>query len=624
MTENLLSQFETLPECEGIFCLSDQQKKPLYIGVAQNIKEEAGKILFDENSFLNKLKITRIEFVKSSNIDLINLLAKTVRRKKPLFNISLAEQKLYPHLKITGEKFPRLLVTRTIVNDKAEYFGAFLSETGVRFLLDFLNRTFRLRSCTIAIDGKFPLPCTQFYEKKCVAPCVENICNKTDYDEIVELVRLFLRNERGKLKEFLHLKIENAAETLDFETATYWRDILLNVRNVWDNKDLQFWLDDTVDSFEIEEKKEKIYIYLVTRRGRKVLGKRIFVFEKYKEFAPEIILSRMLWQFYQFHAPKEIRVNLDFPNRRFLADVMSRRENRKIKINVVKSVDKKKITEKAFGRTKFEFDLRQIKPFFSYRDVQFELKKEFNLNYLPKRIECFDVAHISGTNFVAAKAVWENGKFSVGEYEYWFLDEKNELKMLEKGIEKSFEANNRLPDLVLIDGGKPQLNAALKAIEKMVVRKFIVIAAVKPPLKHNEVSQFIHENGKTFDMKPESEAMQTLVRLRDEAHDFANRIHRIQRDSSHFYELANLLPFLSESERNLLLQKFGSVKKLKQTAQKDLIELLGFENGEKIFTELNMRGTKAADVKAFIVPIRFDDPNGEAKDLQPLRLTHKN
>jgi excinuclease ABC subunit C len=562
--------------------------------------------------------------VNSAGSDLINLFAETILRQKPFFNISLAEQKLYPHLKITREKFPRLLVTRKIENEAAEYFGAFLPETGVRFLLDFLTRTFRMRNCTIPIDGNFPLPCTQFYEKLCVAPCVKNICNEIEYAEFVLLVRLFLQDKKEDFEEFLHQKITSSAEILDFETATFWRDILLNVQSVWKEKNLHLRLDDTIDTFEITEKNNEIFIYLVTQRGRRILGKRVFVFEKKDNFALEICLSQFLWQFYRFYAPKEIRVPLNFPNREFLIKVLSRRENREIKINIIKSADKKITTERAFGRTKFEFDFRQIKPPLNYKDLQIELIKELKLKYTPRRIECFDVAHISATNFVAAKAVWANGEFLTNEYRFWFLEESSELKMLEKGIEKSFETQDKQPDLVLIDGGKPQLNAALKALKKIGRRKFSLIAAVKPSDRHNEVSHFIHETGKIFEMNPDSDAMQFLVRLRDEAHELANRIHRTLRDTSHFYELASILPDLTEKERRLLLLKFGSIKNLKQTVQNDFVEVFGSEKGEKVFVTLNnYKQEKNFSLESLIVPTRYDDPNGEAKDLRPLRLRYK-
>lgn len=623
MNPSLLLQIAELPAGKGVFCFYAEKKQPLYVGAAKNIKEEVRKILTDKNSFLHAFNIAEIKSIKSSNNDIIKLFAETILRRKPIFNISVSEQKLYPHIKITREKFPRLLVTRKIETDEADYFGAFLPETGVRFLIDFLNRTFRLRNCTIPIDGNFPLPCTQFYEKRCVAPCVKNICDETSYGEFVQLAKLFLENKTENLEIFLYQKIEFAAEKLDFETATFWRDILLSVQSIWSEKELQLKLDDAHDNFEVAEKDNNIFIYLVTQRGRKILGRRVFVFEK-NSFAKEFILSQFLWQFYQFYAPKEIRVWLDFPNREFLSEILSRRENRKIKINIVKIHDRKITTERAFGRTKYEFDFRQIKPPRSFRDVQKELIKEFDLETSPKRIECFDVAHISSTNFVAAKSIWANGEFLEQEYQFWVGEENSELRMLEEGIEKSFTESKKFPDLVLVDGGRPQLNAALKVLKKFEQRKFSIIAAVKPPHQHHEVSHFIRGDGKVFEMKAESDAMQLLVRLRDEAHELANRVHRTLRDTSHYYELGKVLPDLSEKERNSLLQKFGSIKKLKQTVQNDFVELFGKEKGENIFLALNSLNLENnLPASTLIIPIRYDAANGEANDLQPMRLRYK-
>src|SRR6478736_6356749 len=160
---------------------------------------------------------------------------------------------LYPHMKLTAEAFPRVLATRVIAEDDAEYFGAFLGKTSVRILIDFLNRTFRLRSCDIAIDGNFPVPCTQYYLKRCLAPCVSNICPKAEYDDMVGYVRLFLANRRGELSDQLLARIDAASEDLDFETAAKWRDILLAVEEFWSNPRLNVWLDDTVDTYDADE-----------------------------------------------------------------------------------------------------------------------------------------------------------------------------------------------------------------------------------------------------------------------------------------------------------------------------------------------------------------------------------
>jgi excinuclease ABC subunit C len=533
---------------------------------------------------------------------------------------SLAEQRLYPHLKITDEEFPRLLVTRKIENDNAEYFGAFLPETGVRFLLDFLNKIFRLRTCTIKIDGKFPVPCPQFYAKRCIAPCVESLCDKQEYAETVELLQLFLQRQRNELKEIFLAKIERYAAGLDFENASEWRDNLNAIENFWDKNEWILWLDDSTDTWEIERKSGQIFVYLVTTRGRKTLGKRVFVFCDAENASLPEILEQVLLQFYKFHVSGEIRLSVDFPNRKFFADNLSKRENRKVKITIVNEKNQKKTVERAIRRNKFEFDLKNIKPSVSAEELRRGIKRVFNLKKTPKHIEAFDVAHISGTNSVGANIVWENGKFLAGDYRFWLLDETSELKTLEESITLRFLQNKNAPDLLLIDGGNSQLNAALKALKNLETRNFPVISAVKPPRRHEEISYFLTETGEKVSFETDFGAFRLLQQLRDEAHNLANGVHRTRRDFSHFYELAAVLPSPDEKTRRQILQKFGSINKLKSASLNDLIETFEAQIAEIIWNDLqNYKINGALTIQPLIVPIRFDDPNGDAQNLQPLQ-----
>ncbi len=180
------SVIKNLPEEKGIFCFLNKGGKTVFVGAAENIKDEASRILSEKKSLAGE--VHRSEIINRREKDLIKIYAQIVRQKKPLYNLNLGEQKLFPFFKITREEYPRLLITRKIQSDNAEYFGAFLPETKSRFLLDFLIKTFRLRGCSLEINGDFPVPCTQFYEKKCVAPCVESLCNKTAYDQRVKLL----------------------------------------------------------------------------------------------------------------------------------------------------------------------------------------------------------------------------------------------------------------------------------------------------------------------------------------------------------------------------------------------------------------------------------------------------
>ncbi|HEX8288780.1 MAG TPA: hypothetical protein VF556_12325 [Pyrinomonadaceae bacterium] len=544
--------------------------------------------------------------------------AKPAKNYEEKYTFSLSEQRLYPFLKITREEYPKILVTRKIENDGAEYFGAFLPETRVRFLIDFLNKTFKLRSCDIEIDGGFDVPCTQFYNKRCVAPCVASLCEKSEYLKIVELVKLFLSRKSNELENHFKKEIERAAEIYEYEKAAESRDTWQSIRKIFSEKDWNLWLDDAVDTFEIAETEKQFFVYLVTQRGRKNLGKRVFEFTNTSD--TERLLPDIFKQLYRFHTPREIRVSHDFAERKSLQENLSRQAGRKVKIKPVNENERKVSAERALNRTKYEYDFKKLKRGDNFSEIQTELKKTFQLKKMPRRIEAFDVAHISGEDYVAAKSVWENGVFLNKEYEYQFSGEKSELESLREFVENRFDENReKHPDLILIDGGQSHLQAALKGLERLKERNFSVVSAVKPPGRHGEISHFLTESGERVNFSGESGAHRLLQLLRDEAHALSNRIHRTKREMSHFYELAEILPSLNEKERQNLLRKLGSVKNLLLAQEKDLIGFFDIEKSKRVLTNIsNYKKGNNRKVEPLIVPIRFDDENGDAKDLQPL------
>ena len=312
---------------------------------------------------------------------------------------------LYPHLKITKETFPRVLGTRRDEEDGAEYFGAFLTKTSVRILIDFLNRKFRLRSCDIHIDGSFPVPCTQFYSKRCLGPCVSSICSRDEYLEQVNLVRLFLANQRGLLTREINKRMGRLAEEFEFEAAAEWRDLLLSLEKWWSNSRLNIWLDDAVDTYETDETVAGSFIYLVTQRGRNVLGRKVFRLPRGGGMSPDEAIERIIGSFYRFHLPREIRVAFDFEGRARLTAELSGRFGRPARINTVRP-DRQRITSvRALREARAEGELDFAAARATPRQIQGELKRLFDLDELPNRIEAFDVAHISGKSFASASAV---------------------------------------------------------------------------------------------------------------------------------------------------------------------------------------------------------------------------
>ncbi len=526
-----------------------------------------------------------------------------------------ADRKFYPHLKITREKFPRLLVTRKISADGAEYFGAFLPETGVRILLGLLNKIFRLRSCEIKIDGSFPQPCQMYFSKRCTAPCVAEICTESEYADYVEVLRRFLSGNDLSLTEFLENKIAGFAENLEFEKAAKWRDILIKSQEIFENKKLRLWLDDAVDSYEIEETAENFIVYLVTTRGRKFLGGKEFVFPK-NNLSAGLVLSELIRNFYRFHAPKEIRLTFDFPERRKLQKYLSEKFARNVKISVVK--DGLNITTRQkLKRTKFEHEFEKIGEPKTVEEIKNELQIIFNLKKKPAKIEVFDVAHISGQDFVTASVLWKNGTIAPEDFRFYAADEQSEPGAMANAVAQRF-AQKPFPDLLLIDGGISQLRAVKAVLDDLKIKNTALISAVKPPGKHNEISHFLTFDERKIEFAAGNQTLELLRRLRDEAHNAANQAHRQQRDNKHLFEFEKIFRGFDEADRKKILKVFGSIKKLTSSKENDFIDLIGGEKARKLQQNLNDISNNKNALTIPIVPIRFDEIGGAAEDLMPI------
>ena len=529
---------------------------------------------------------------------------------------SIEGKPLYPHLKLTSERFPRVLVTRLIEDDGSEYFGAFLNRTSARILLNFVNKTFRLRSCEIPIDGSFNYPCTMYYKRRCVAPCVAELCDEEQYAEAVRLVRIFLRNDRETLRELIRLEIDAAAAALDFEAASKLRDLLAEIDDYWENTRIAPWMENTSDTFEVRHSRVGIDIFLVSQRARRVLGERVFAFPDADAADAGDALADVIEHFYRYHAPKEIRVSIDFDRRREIQRSLSEKFGRRVPISLITDKNRKVSTEVAVFKSTTELDLSRAIDRPTASEIVKELSNIFDITKIPRRISAVDVSHISGTDQVAAAVAWQDGRSVSEAAEYLLSENMSEPGVMAELIAQRY-ADLSIRELVIIDGGSAQMNAASAALPKG--SKVVLIGAVKPPGEHSEVSHFLTADRRRVEFDPTSPAMNLLQRLRDEAHEFANAVHRETRDFAHFYEMANIAPSLTEPERQKLLQGFGSSKRVAEAGEAELVKLLGNKRGTLAAQDIGeYRKGSRPRIKPLVVPIRFQDENGAAEDLRPI------
>jgi excinuclease ABC subunit C len=242
------------------------------------------------------------------------------------------------------------------------------------------------------------------------------------------------------------------------------------------------------------------------------------------------------------------------------------------------------------------------------------------LRNLPTRVEAFDVAHISGKEFATATSVWDNGKFVSTEYGFRISDETSELRAMADAVASRLAKGRRkVPDIILIDGGRPQLNAVLNVMNETELSAVSFVGAVKPTKKHSSVSHFIYDTGDEIDYDPFNPAQNMLRLLRDDAHELANRVHRDLRDMRHNYELASVLPSITEAERREALKTFGSISKIVELSDIEIKKYFRPQTARKVIHDLkDYRMGRSQPVLPLIVPIRFDDPDVGAGDLRPI------
>ncbi|MEP7213656.1 MAG: hypothetical protein ABI791_11290 [Acidobacteriota bacterium] len=532
-------------------------------------------------------------------------------------NVESGEFHPYPHMKLTGEAFPRLLATRRLADDGAEYFGAFLNRTAVRIMIDLLNRTFRLRTCDIPIDGSFAVPCTQYYARRCVAPCVASLCTESEYEKQVELVRLFLKNERGEFRSEMLRRIEAAAGDLEFEKAAVLRDVLKTIGDFWENPRYQIWLDDTVDTYGFDDEDAALSFFLVTQRLRRTLGTHVFKAYADPEFAGET-LGRIIESMYQFYAPREIRVPADFEGRRDVAHRLSERFGREISIKIVPQRSLGITAGRALHKKQDELHLSVLAKPETVAETAANLKKIFTLAAIPKQVEAHDVAHISSTSFVAARIVHDIHDRRIAAFEYLNSTKKSEPAALAELVARREIKTDSEIGLILVDGGRTQLNAAVAALGK-APRTFKVISAVKPPGRHSEISHFLTEDGRRVEFDVTSGTHRLLLAVRDEVHELANSVHRLTRDMAGFYDLAGILPSIDEATRQMLIADVGSIRRITEMTDEQIRKMFGVKLAEPLVRDLeNYRSGNSVDVLPLIVPIRYDEFAGGAGDLRPI------
>ncbi len=594
-------KLKNLPTDSGVYIHKNENGKIIYIGKAKNLRNRVRQYFQSSRNMDAKTRrlvsnIADFEFIVVDNeVEALVLESNLIKKHKPRYNILLKDDKQYPHLKITNEPFSKVVITRKIVRDGAKYYGPFLPASMARKTLDLINRTFQLRTCNIEIDGKLPRPCLEYHLKRCLAPCVKELCKEDEYKEAVNDVKLLLDGKNKELADDLEQRMWQFAEKQSYELAAKFRDLRSTVLALDSQQKMASTPDRDVDIFGYYQKDSQLALQLFTMREGKIVGRREFFWEDLPEedFNASEFLGEVLAQYYSTdYVPLEIHVPVDFEDREPLEKVLTERRGRRVHIYEPKRGQKAEMITLVENNAKISFEQRFRVLKSDTKRILGDLQEILELPYFPERIESFDISNIQGAENVAGIVHFENGKPNRAEYRRFKIktvEGADDFASMNEAVFRRYKRllneEKPLPNLIFIDGGKGQISAAAAAMQMLDLEMIPIVGLVKPPKHHNQISHLLKFGNEANPIKfePTSPVFRLVQQIRDETHRVAVTYHRKRREIRDFTSELTAIPGVGEKRKLKLLKNFGSIERIAKAAKKDLVPFVGLKTANMIF-----------------------------------------
>ncbi len=599
VTEELAVRIRSLPDKPGIYIFKDAGARPLYVGKAKSLRKRAVTYLSGAHearltAMLGEARDLEV-VVTDTEAEALLLENNWIKKQRPRFNILLRDDKTYPYVKLTlAEEYPKVVFTRRIRNDGAEYFGPYLPAGLARKAIKLVQKLFEIRVCRIEIDGSLPRPCLYYGMRRCLGPCVSGLTTLDAYSEAVRAARLFLLGRNEELVKSLKRSMDHAAERLEFEQAARLRDTIAEVEAVSERRKLSSVQGEEVDIYGLRVRGGNAAVTILVMRGGQVLDRRELFWEGQQEVSEERLLSELLPQIYDrtTFIPKEIHLPVPVDGEGALTDWLSERKGERVYLRLPSRGTKaqrialaKRNADLAFRR-RFRGESPEGAVLAALRDL-------LELPDSPRRIEGFDVSNLQGDQAVASLVVCEEGKLRKKDFRSFNIrgiEGPDDFAAIRQAVERRYrrrlEETGTMPDLVLIDGGRGQLNAALEALAALGVEETPVAALAK---RQEEVYLPRHPDPLRVDRT--HQGLKLLQKIRDEAHRFALSRHRRRRSKRTLASELDSLPGIGPRRKKLLLRRFGSLAGIREAAVGDLQEALGPRLGRRVFDALQRKDT---------------------------------
>ena len=583
MNATLEAKLQSIPQGPGVYLYKDNESQTIYVGKAKSLRNRV-RTYFQLSRDLQPHKdqmmdaIEDVEFiVTDTEGEALALENNLIKQYKPKYNVLLRDDKTYPYIKLTvNEPFPRTMITRRVRKDGALYFGPFFPAGLARKSLKLIERYFLIRNCNIQIDGKRPRPCLQYYIHRCLGPCVEGNTTFEEYQEAVKDVILFLEGRNNDLLKRLREKMEEASTSEQYELAAHYRDAIDTMETLAERQKMAVLGYDDIDIFGYHHEENMVAVSIFHMRGGRVVDKRELFWEDQDQFDPGEFFQSVVKQYYVDapFIPVEIHVPVDFEDRALLEDWMSERRGRKVEIRTPQRGAKREMMDLVNRNARLSFLQRFRAAMPSPATISKEVEEVLELEKAPRRIECFDISNLQGTDVVASMVVWEDGRMKKSDYRRFIIrslsglpdDFQSMREVVTRRYKRIQDEGLSMPDLVLIDGGIGQLHAAQSALDELN----IVDQSLASIAKREEIIYIAGREDEPIALERRSPVLRLIQQIRDESHRFAITFHRERRGRRTLTSELCEIEGIGLKTTQKLLTHFGSLAKIKEATVEDL------------------------------------------------------
>ena len=584
-SERIKEDLKKLPERPGVYIMKDKNDNILYVGKAVVLKNRVRQY-FQKTNKTERIKkmvsqIDHFEYiVVDSEMEALILECNLIKLHRPKYNVLLKDDKMYPYIKITlNEDYPTVRITRKKFNDGAKYFGPYTNAFAVKETVEFLNKTFKLKHCRkIFKDGKYETPCLNYHIKRCMGICQGNV-SKEEYMKVINQVIDVLDGKSEALIKKIDADMQKASSELNFEKAAELRDKKISLENLMQKQKMDSFSENNIDVIGIVKYLDKASIEVFNIRNSRMIGGENFILKDVEEFSESDLIFDFMKQYYNDgNVPDKIMFRYEFPDMELARNLLMKIGNKKnLEFKIPKRGEKVKLIDMAERNAKISMQNKTDS--IENEGLLVELMNLLHLKELPKRIESFDISNISGTDTVAGIVVFENAKPKKSDYrriKIKTVEGQNDVGCMRevlmrrlKYCKEDFDGKSPYsssPNLILMDGGISQVRVA-----KNVVREYGLTIPVFGMVKDGKhrTRTIVDEDGREYEIKS-NELFNLVTFLQDEVHNTAIEYHRKLRQNRVRESELDKVEGIGEKKKKALLQRFKSVRKIKEASVEEL------------------------------------------------------